>query len=185
MARGQRARRARLLGLRVLDVLRLVEDDGGPGHAAEVLEVAQQQGVAGDDEAVPAGRLAEGLSLSPAHAVMDERGQVGREPLGLALPVADDRGRAHHERGAVTIRRSLGEQLGQGLHRLAEPHVVGDHAAQAQPRIAPQPGVAALLIRPQRGLQLRRGRPLLEAGVALEPAEDLGDRTLGLYPLDG
>ena len=48
----QRAGGLRLLGLRVLDVLRLVEDHAAQGTSFKHVEVAVQQGVAGEHQGV-------------------------------------------------------------------------------------------------------------------------------------
>ena len=61
--------------------------------------------------------------------------------------------------GPASGPASLGEQ-GEQLHRLAQPHVVGEHAAEPERLQEGQPGQAALLVRPQRAVEAgRRGRP--------------------------
>jgi len=86
----------------------------------------------------------------PAGAVMDEHGQLGGEPADLAFPVAQHRHRAHHQRGAG---RRVGQDRGDQLGGLAQPHVVGEARPQAQPAEERQPGHAPLLVGAQRTIE--------------------------------
>jgi hypothetical protein len=107
---------ARDLAVGVLDRLGLVEDHGVPGDLGQLVDVVAHQRVGGDREV---GVEAE---LAPA-AVVQRHRQVGAEPRGLGAPVGRDRRRTHDQGPAV--------DRGQGLHGLAETHVVGEDAAQA------------------------------------------------------
>ena len=107
--------------------------------------------------------------------------------MNLALPIADHRGRADQQHGglapAVFFRRGLlgaGDQR-QGLHGLAQAHVVGQAGAQPPAAEEREPGIAARLVGPQRAVQPGRRRQILD-GVApgqaveqcAEPALDIG-----------
>ena len=98
---GQRADRPGLLGGVVLDVLRLVADHPGPVHLAERGLVPGGHAVGGDDQvgASASGR-GERLAVQPVRAVVHVHPEVRGEPRRLALPVADQRHRAHQQRGA-------------------------------------------------------------------------------------
>ena len=71
--------------------------------------------------------------------------QVRGEPGRLPLPVADQRHRAHQQRRPAAVRRDQREQL----DRLAQAHVVGQDAAQAEPAEEGQPGKPSFLVGPQ------------------------------------
>ena len=84
---------AGLVGLGVLDVLRLVEHHAVPVDAGEQLLVAPHQGIGGDDQVVLGGLGAKRLGVLLAfRAVMNPGAQARREAFDLFLPVADDRG---------------------------------------------------------------------------------------------
>ncbi len=148
--------RAGLRRRRVLDVLRLVDDHRLPAQRSEPGGFAAQHAVGGQQQV---GALAG--ELAPV-AVVDRGAQRRGKPGRFLLPVGQQAGRHDHQRPAVGEHAVLlqPEQQREHLQRLAQAHVVGNHAAQAQPRVAPEPGVAALLVRPQRGLQARGRRQL-------------------------
>ena len=104
-ADGRGAARARpgLLGLGVLDVLRLVEDHAAPLHRfATASRRRGQQAVGGDDEVVVLHLRGEGRgldALDAARAVMDEHAQARGEARRLVPPVADDGGGADQQDG--------------------------------------------------------------------------------------
>ena len=80
-----------LLGRRVLDVLRLVQDDLAPAHLRQQVRVAAHQAVAGDDHVVLLSLIQEILTARPPSPVMKQRAQVRGEALDLPLPVARHR----------------------------------------------------------------------------------------------
>ena len=89
IAAFERARRARLLALGILDILRLVQNDPRPRELGQRREVAMQQAVAGDHEVVRTGGLEEaGLLLGARGPVMHQYRQTGGEASRLMLPIA-------------------------------------------------------------------------------------------------
>ena len=76
IAGRQRARGTGLLGLRVLDVLRLVEDDALPGHRVQRRDVPLEQGVAGDHHVVLECRLAQGRATAAGTAMVHHDRQI-------------------------------------------------------------------------------------------------------------
>ena len=126
----------RLAG-RVLDGLRLVEDDAGPGPLGQRVDVAHRGAVGGDDD-VGAGHLRLQLvGRRPGRAVVDDDPQLGREARRLRGPVADHGGRGHHEGG--TLAGGAGDVRQHG-GRLAQAHVEGEAAAQLDGVEEAQPG---------------------------------------------
>jgi len=123
----------RLFGAGVLDVLRLVEDHVAPRHLSHVVRVASRQAVGADDHVVCLRRRDEILALGALAPVMHHHAQARPEAHDLALPVADDGGGADHQRrpDAILGLLALAQQQGDGLDRLAQPHVVGQASAQA------------------------------------------------------
>ena len=86
----------------------------------------------------------------PVAAVVEVDAQRRREPLDLGDPLARDAHRADDERRperVVAELLALGEEHRDRLHRLAEPHVVGEDRADPEVAEQPQPAVAALLER--------------------------------------
>ena len=187
------AGRAGLFRLGVLDVLGLVENNAGPRYFLEQLKIAVQQGVTRQHQGMFAGLFAEGPALLPIQAVVDHHGQIGREPLGFLLPVADDGHGANEQRrasGSFAIARGLtpparltigpvAPDEGQGLHGFAEPHVVGETGAKAPAAQEAEPGIAALLIGPQRAAKLGRRRKFREPGVIFELVQEVADPAVG------
>ena len=90
-----------------------------------------------------------------------------REAAGFVEPVGHHRRGRHHQRRAV---RAAVQQRGEGLHRLAQAHVVGQAgpgAPAAEPREPPE---ALFLVGPQLGLQRARRAGLEGQGLAELPA---------------
>ena len=73
-------------------------------------------------------------------------------------------------------RALLAPQVRDGLQRLAEPHVVGEHAARAERAQALQPGHPFVLVRAQRGVHApatsRRCARARQRGERLAPIAD-------------
>jgi hypothetical protein len=116
----ERARGAGALRRRVLDLLGLVEHDHVPVDVLEHADVAAQQRVGGDGDVPGPERPAGDGPLGPV--VADHR-HVGARSAQLALPVADDRGRADHEVGPVLLPGGQQRDRHDGL---AEAHLVGE-----------------------------------------------------------
>ncbi len=101
-----------------------------PGHFRESRRVTDQQRVGRDDQIGIRDGSFEGFPAGPFGAVMDVDAQLRGEFRRFALPVADQRHRAHQERGTCGPADTLLEEREQ-LDGLAETHVVGQHAAEA------------------------------------------------------
>ena len=151
----------------VFDVLRLVQDDGAEGEFLQGGEIAAQQRVVGDDEIVRGNFLAQAVA-------MFTRGEqqhflAGRELRGLAVPVEDNAGRANDEARPRPVLLAQMLEPGEGLHRFAESHVVGEERAQLEARGIGEEMEPGALVRTQLGDEpLRQGN----FGQALE----VGDR---------
>ena len=108
----------------------------------------------------------------PAAAVVPPDRHVRGEAGQLPLPVAEQRRRTHHQRRPRLQRPPVQVQRDH-LHGLAQPHVVGQAAAQPQLTHFRQPGQASALIGSQGGPQAlgrldggspRPGQPVDEVG---------------------
>ena len=155
----------------VLDHLRFVQDHDMPGLALQGHGVAPQQRVAGEHHI----KLWHAGDLGRAPRALQRQQPQGRgHACGLGLPVEDQRGRGHHQRGQVEpASLSLHQQMRQGLGGFAQTHVVGQDARQGVPAQMLQPGQALALIRPQHqaqagghGHRRRRGGGLVQPGQA-------------------
>ena len=116
--------RLRALGLRVLDVVRLVDDERARPQPPQHLAV-------GGDDLVVEDRDVGGRR--DRHAALDERHAAVRQPVrGLALPVELQRRRADDDRrkGAVGLERR------ERLDGLAQTLLVGEKAAPRVQRVA-------------------------------------------------
>ena len=139
-------RRLRALGVGVLHGLGLVEDDGGPGEAAQGL-VAHEDVPGGDDEVTP---REVGEVLLAGGAVVEVDAQARGEALGLAQPVEADGHGGHDELGAA---RGAVEEDGEGLDGLAETHVVREHGAAGPGEQAGHPREALELVGAEVGAE--------------------------------
>ena len=122
-------------------------------------------------------------------AVIDADPQRRGEPLELAAPVADQAGQRDDHRGAIEPAVLLLEQdVRDGLQRLAQAHVVGEHAAglglaariaQARwPRIAgAKPPAAVVEVEPQH-----RGADLVAAPAAVIDEQRVGEHPQARCP---
>ena len=104
--------------------------------------------------------------------------QVRGEPGRLALPVADQRHRAHQQRGSG-LRGLRGDER-QELDRLAQAHVVGQDAAQAQVAQEGEPRKPALLVGPQRPGEARGRRHRRQPPVGL-PGQQVAEPAVGVH----
>lgn len=105
---------------------------------------------------------------------------AGGEPLDLPLPVAHQRGGAHHQRGPRRGRMRLAVQVeGDQGDGLAEPHVVGEAGPEPQRGHPGQPAQPALLVVAQGGRQpLRYGDGLGPVRIG-DPRPQLLQRARG------
>ena len=180
----------------VLDVLCLVGDDQPPRHVAQARPgrvgpvVGPEGAVGGQHEAVVhAGER-------PAAAVEATHGSAGREPLDLGLPVAEQGRRADDQGGPGLLARLMAcleppKVKSDQLDGLAQPHVVGQAAAQAERGELVEPGQAVPLVVAQGGAEGGRRRDRLAGGRAEQPLTDLQqagadhDLLLTVVDLDG
>ena len=167
------------LGGGVLDVLRLVEDQQVILVLPELLGIARQQGIGGEDQVV-FGDLRE--RLAPARAVQREHAQVGGEAFGLVQPVGDQAGRHDHQcRAGQAPGLLLQQHEGEGLQRLAQAHVVGEDAAGADFAQRLHPAQALVLVGAQLGVEA--GGNLCRLGTVV--AQAMGDFAQLLAALPG
>ncbi|MNT16313.1 hypothetical protein D3C72_1514080 [compost metagenome] len=129
-------------GRRVLDILSLIHHHDAPRQGAQGSRgrsgdaVGRQQDVGPDSGE---------LTLA---AMEDANAQAGRETANFFLPIGQQTGR-HDDQGLGVVKRAIFLELLQGrndLQCLAQPHVICDHAAQTDSRVAIKPGRAALLV---------------------------------------
>ena len=136
---------ARGLRRRILDVLRLVEEDIAERAGRIEVDVAPQHVVRRDQHIALRARRREQLLALGFRASDDFRAELRREALGLVEPVVDERGRRDYQRRR-TPTVALREQERQHLQRLAEAHVVCENATEAVVRKARQPVEARDLV---------------------------------------
>ena len=100
-----------------------------------------------------------GKALPPVWPVKHQELQVRDEACGFPFPVAYQTCRHHHEARAVgpLLKVAIGKK-GERLHGLAEPHVVGKHAAETAVGESPEPPVTGALIGTQLSAQRGGGR---------------------------
>ena len=138
------------LGAVVLDELRLVEDHATPADLGELRGVDAQHRIGGDDEVGAVDRLGDGLAPAAVGVRQGAHDEVGDELRGLAGPRADDARGGDDEHRPVELARLVGagEQC-QGLHGLAQAHVVGEDAPETGVPERAQPVIALELVGPQ------------------------------------
>ena len=146
---------ARGLGLGVLDVLRLVEDDGVPGHRGHFLLQIAELGVVRDHEIGLGARGLESGGIARA-ALQRAHAQAGGEVRALGEPVVRDALRADDERGMRRVFPAQPKQPREGLHGFAQAHVVGEDAAEVIRREVGEEVEAGELVGAQLGEQFRR-----------------------------
>ena len=98
----------------------------------------------------------------PIRAVVDEHAQRRGEAFQLALPVAEHRRRAHHQRRTPD---RVGQHGRDELRGLAQTHVVGQAGAQTEPSQERQPADPPLLVGPEPAHKRVRGRHRGDRGV--------------------
>ena len=90
--RLEHADHLRLLGRRVLDVLRFIQHHPMPGHAAERFLIATHQPVGRDDNILSADDRIKLLTNRPVGSVADVNGKGWSESIQFSHPVSDQRG---------------------------------------------------------------------------------------------
>ena len=128
-----------------------------------MFEVAGQQAVGGDDDLAFGVGLEQRVvaeALRAVGAVVDRDVELRGEAGGLLAPVAHHAQRTHHE-----VRAWSFEQVGEGGRRLAEAHVVGEAAAEAELGEELQPRQRSPLIVAQLADELGGLAGLVEAFV--------------------
>ena len=166
--RRQPAHRLRPLGLGVLAVVRLVDDE-------RPRSLARQRPVMRGDHLVVDDRDLGRRRDRPA-PVDHGDGTVGQPALGLALPAELHRGRADHDRRVGAVRL----QGGQRLDGLAQSLLVGQERSAGLQRVAHRGPLK------RRGLAAEDGRGLgerLGLGGARAPDRISGVAVLGQQPL--
>ncbi|MNM56734.1 hypothetical protein D3C81_679110 [compost metagenome] len=179
VARAQQARALRRLAARILDVVRFVEDDQVEIMLAQGFLVARQQGVGGQHQVA----LIDLVELLRAVlALQQQHFQAGRELGRLVLPVAHQTRRRNDERRMRQTARFLFHQdMRQGLHRLAETHVIGQDARQVMVAQELHPRQAIGLVVAQGGLQTGWRRHFLH-GTELAQLAAHGAQLLAARP---
>ncbi len=160
----QRLCRAGLAGVRILDRLRLVQDDEPPVRLGEHRD-AQQRAIAGDHQIMFRRPLdGECLHLIRRHCrrMHDHSLQAGGKFFDLRGPVPQQRGGRHQQvRGNLCGTGLFHQQQRQHLDRLAEAHVVGQAGPEAKARQQVQPLRPCFLVGAQRPAQRRSGIDVL------------------------
>ena len=143
--RGNRPNRPGLSGAGVLDLVGLVEHKPTPADLGERVAVQADERVRGEHHIVRGGPFDEGrlVRKKPRRAVVNHDLERRGEPIELALPIPKHRDRTHDQRRTVG---RVGENTGDELCRLAQPHVVGQAGAEPQPAQKRQPAHTACLI---------------------------------------
>ena len=176
MLRMQCPRHLRHFRLRILDRLRLVEDDETELALQEYLSVEQQQRIADDDDV---GRVDRSERFLAPGALKDQQSEFGREAADFLLPIAENAHRRHDQRGLVqAILLLLDGKMSQRLHRLSQAHVVGQDAAQTMAAQKLQPSQAVLLVGPQRRLKMCGRGQRFDAGKILDRVNEVEQRRI-------
>jgi hypothetical protein len=138
-------------GARVLDLLGLVEGHDTPQAAGQPVGVTAQPRIGGD-----------GDGTKRSLVVIADGAQARCVAGDLARPVRTHRGRADHQ-----VRRlRVAEHQRDGLERLAQPHVIGQHRAAVT---VEEPLDAGELITPQRRRQARHRQRVREGQRGAQP----------------
>ena len=138
------------LGPRVLHELRLVHDHAGPLDAAVGIRVETEQGVGGQHHV----RVPRGVGHRVLGAGQHGGPQRRREAHELGRPVGHHGGGGdHQERWQPGIAGHGAQHGGDGLHGLAQPHVVREDPAEVVLPQEAQPPEPLVLVGAQGGLQ--------------------------------
>ncbi len=184
---GELERGARGLRLGIADDVRLVEDHRAVLDRAEQLDVALEDVVAGQQQAL----LGQPLHrLDAVEAEVRVHRHFRAELLALVDPVVDHRARRDHQVDAGVLLVAVQDE-GQRLHGLAQAHVVGEHAAQAAVGQEHHPVEAGVLVLAQRGVEALGQLDVRDRGAALGQAGEVegglvqGHGAAGLGEADG
>ena len=120
------------------------------------------------------------VEVTPAFVAVEpvqhDDAQMRREPGEFGGPVAHQAGRHDHQRRPVEAARGfLDDDVRDGLRRLAEPHVVGQEAAEVVGAQMLQPVDALLLVGAQAGGEAGGHRDIRDFGDAAEAGNMGGD----------
>ena len=155
----------------ILDRLRLVQHCHVPLNRQQPVGVARQQRVGRHNQI---GIVDLGKALGAVGAMQRQDPELGRQPCRLGDPVRHDAGRANDEAGPVKAAFALLDQnMSEGLHRLAQPHIVGKDAAELVSAQKLQPIEPVALIGPQLGSQPSRWLDLGNPRKARQPLRQL------------
>jgi len=138
----------------ILDRLRFVKHGHVPCDRQQTVGVARQQRVGRHHQI---GIVDFGKAVRAIGAVQRQDLQLGRQPRCLGEPVRHDARRADDETGPVEAAFTLFDQdMSKGLHGLAQPHIVGENAADLVSAQKLQPVEPLALIGTQLGQQSDR-----------------------------
>ena len=143
----------RLLGIGVLDGLRLVQDDKLPAGFRDPRH-AEQRAVAGDYQVHAAQPLwRNGLEFGGRKRgrMGDESLQTRRKTFDLRCPVGQQRSRGYQQAGLPLAGRLAleNEEQRKHLHGLAKPHVIGQARPETEFRDEIEPAHSHLLVGPR------------------------------------
>ena len=175
---------ARLLRTRILDRLGFIEDGQPPLHV-DKRRRAQECTVGRHHEIDVAQTLRvqrSELVCGAFRGMCDQDTKVRRETRGFCRPVGQQRCRNDQQGRAEFLALVLAlqyQEQGEHLDGLAQAHVIGKARSQPQPGEEVQPTDADLLIRAQRGLELRPGADLRKALRLTQSLQSIGQPRAG------
>ena len=143
---------AGVLGVAVFDVLAFIGNDAVKLDVFVERRIAAQRGVACQQERAWRDIGEQALAIFSGAGDNAVR-QARRETLELGLPVIDEGGWHDDDGEGVGIFFVLVQEIGDGLQGFAEAHVVGENAAEAEPRQTHEPLIAGVLVAAQRGVE--------------------------------
>jgi hypothetical protein len=183
MPRIELTHRPRGLRIRALDHLRLIQHHKVPGQQLHLLDIAGEHGIGRDDDM---NAVKFRPTLMPIEAVQHGDDQMRRELRQFGGPVGDEAGRHHDQRRAIEPTfRLFDDDMGDGLGGLAETHVIGQEAAEAEAAQMLQPIHALLLIRSQGGREGRGDRDILDLDLAAPEVLRIGLDRARILPARG
>ncbi len=169
------------VGVGILDRLGLVGDDQTPSDGGQSGSIAPGHPV-GRQHDVPG--LEARFGQRSCRPVIANDAGPGSEAVYLSFPVADNRGRADHQHRSMTglVTGGLpGQVEGEHLNGLAQAHVVGEDAAEAQPVHLVEPGQPPFLVGAEGAVEPVGCPKRLDA---LDRAQPVGQITQRGHPRD-